>query len=516
MGAPFELLDIDIIYALAIGSFFLVSLIWASLCWRWTSINLPYPPGPPDKGLLSGNLRDIPVAQAWHTYMEWGKKYGDILHYRVYDKHTIILNSFEDNVELLEKRSGIYSDRPYMPMLELMGWVSYGTGLMPYGPKWRSHRRMYQQFLKAGTSSRFRPTQTRKTLDFLYGLLTTPDNFINHYRTLAAAIIMSTMYGYDVAPKEDYFVGLAERAINRLSASAPPDASLFFTFPILRYLPSWFPGTQFKQFALEGKKWAHEMRDVPLGFVQKQMKEETAPHCVSADLLETCQSKEEMDVIAGVVLTSYADTTVSLLGTFFLAMALFPDAQRRAKLEIDTVIGSERLIVHDDRPSLPYVEALYREAMRWRPVTPLSIFHACSSDDVYKGFYIPKGATVMSNIWAIAHDSKRYPDPDIFDPGRFLDENGELNNDDVGYAFGFGRRICPGRYMASATVWLAIATTLQNFDIQKTRNSKGDEIPISGEYCDGLISHPLPFECSITPRFMEARNMILEAVGKLP
>lgn len=82
---------------------------------------------------------------------------------------------------------------------------------------------------------------------------------------------MSTMYGYDVAPKEDYFVGLAERAVSRLSASAPPDASLFFTFPILRHLPSWFPGTQFKQFALEGKKWVHEMRDIPLGFVQKQI-----------------------------------------------------------------------------------------------------------------------------------------------------------------------------------------------------------------------------------------------------
>ena len=81
---------------------------------------------------------------------------------------------------------------------------------------------------------------------------------------------MSTMYGYNVAPKDDYFVGLAERALKRLSASAL-DASLLSTFPFLHYLPSWFPGTILKQFALEGKKWAHEMRDVPLGFVQKQI-----------------------------------------------------------------------------------------------------------------------------------------------------------------------------------------------------------------------------------------------------
>ena len=72
-------------------------------------------------------------------------------------------------------------------------------------------------------------------------------------------------------------------------------------------------------------------------------------------------------------------------------MTLFPDAQRKAKEEVDTIIGLERLISYDDRLSLPYVEALYREVMRWRPVLPLSVFHARSSDDVYKGFYIPKG-----------------------------------------------------------------------------------------------------------------------------
>lgn len=73
MGGPFELHGI--LYTLALSSF-LVSLTWAFLCWRWNSTKLPYPPGPPEKGSLSGNLRDIPVGKAWHTYTEWGKKYG--------------------------------------------------------------------------------------------------------------------------------------------------------------------------------------------------------------------------------------------------------------------------------------------------------------------------------------------------------------------------------------------------------------------------------------------------------
>ena len=82
---------------------------------------------------------------------------------------------------------------------------------------------------------------------------------------------MSAIYGYDVEPKGDYFVDLAERALKRLSDSGLPDASLFFSFPILRHLPSWFPGTQFKKLVLEGKKWAYEMRNIPLGSVQRQL-----------------------------------------------------------------------------------------------------------------------------------------------------------------------------------------------------------------------------------------------------
>ena len=73
-------------------------------------------------------------------------------------------------------------------------------------------------------------------------------------------------------------------------------------------------------------------------------------------------------------------------------MALFPDTQRRARKEIDSIVGSERLIDYDDRGSLPYVEALYREVLRWRPVAPLSLDHSSLSEDIYKGYYIPNGA----------------------------------------------------------------------------------------------------------------------------
>lgn len=79
MGASFEFFGI--LYTLALGSLLTVSFVWASLSWRRSSIKLPHPPGPPEKGFLSGNLRDIPPAEAWLSYVEWGKKYGTfVLH----------------------------------------------------------------------------------------------------------------------------------------------------------------------------------------------------------------------------------------------------------------------------------------------------------------------------------------------------------------------------------------------------------------------------------------------------
>ncbi|KAJ6512881.1 cytochrome P450 [Mycena sanguinolenta] len=75
--------------------------------------------------------------------------------------------------------------------------------------------------------------------------------------------------------------------------------------------------------------------------------------------------------VAGTAYAAGADTvTVSSLASFFLAMALHPEIQKKAQAEIDTVIGITRLPEFEDRPSLPYVEALYREIMRWKPVGP--------------------------------------------------------------------------------------------------------------------------------------------------
>jgi len=220
-------------------------------------------------------------------------------------------------------------------------------------------------------------------------------------------------------------------------------------------------------------------------------------------------------MIKRVAATAYAagaDTTVSSMLSFFLVMALFPGAQTKAQEEIDRVVGTERLPNFEDRTTLPYVEALYRELMRWAPVVPLNTAHSTTEDDIYKGYYIPKGSTIFANTWAMTRDENKYPDPESFNPNRFLDGNGQLNDDDTVLTFGYGRRICPGRHMASSSTWLIIVSVLSTFDIRKKIEGNGLEIPIEGKYSGGLIRYPLPFECSITPRRENVAKLIREEV----
>ncbi|KAF7357537.1 O-methylsterigmatocystin oxidoreductase [Mycena sanguinolenta] len=280
-------------------------------------------------------------------------------------------------------------------------------------------------------------------------------------------------------------------------------------FPFSDTSPSWVPGAGFQRYATETRQIIKEMQEVPLNFVKQNMRDGIDSTSVVAKLLAA--NRHDEAAIQAVAATAYAggaDTSVSSLASFCLAMALYPEIQKKAQTEIDTIIGTDRLPEFEDRPSLPYVEALYREVMRWRPVLPLSLAHASTEDDVYNGYFIPKGTTVIANVWAMTRNESIYHEPDRFDPGRFFTTDGQLNEDDTVLTFGFGRRICAGRHHADATIWATIVSVLSTFNIEKAKDATGKEINIDPKYSDGLISHPEPFACSITPRSEMAKTLV--------
>ncbi|KAF8880418.1 cytochrome P450 [Infundibulicybe gibba] len=496
----------------------LAALAVAYICRRYLRSKsgrgrLPFPPGPKPR-LLVGNASIFQREKVAHvcewakpTKVCWRRSPREAL-----GEHIIILNSLSDAVEIMEKRSSIYSSRPFVPMFELMD--NNATSLLPYGDLWQSHRRIFQQSFRKDAAVLYEPIQKDKVRQMLRGLLEDPDNLHMHTRTLAAAIILSIVYGHNISTMNDRFVLIAEEVASRAVKAMLPGATLVNTIPALRHIPPWFPGVRFHQMAQKVRSLIHEMENATFDMVRKHMRDGTGEPSLLRSLLETNDadggSIEHEAILKNVSVSAYgagADTTASSVGTFFYAMATNPGAQRKAQEEIDAVIGNDRLPELRDRPSLPYVEAVYREVMRWRPVLPLGFPHTSTDDDVYKGFSIPKGSTIIPNIWAMTHDEKVYKDPDSFQPERYF-EDGKLNNDDTVLAFGFGRRACVGRHLASSSVWLAMASVLATLNIGKAKDAQGSDIEIEGKYSDGLVSHPDPFPCSVTPRSLKSHELI--------
>ncbi|KAF9260092.1 cytochrome P450 [Marasmius fiardii PR-910] len=256
-------------------------------------------------------------------------------------------------------------------------------------------------------------------------------------------------------------------------------------------MPVWLPGAGFRRKAQTWKKYSEELRDLPWEWHMRSINQGTGePSFVTRHLEKLSSSMEDNErqameeVIrncAGISFVAGADTTVSAILSFILNMARHPEIQSRAQAEVDTL---GRLPEFSDMENLPYVEAVIAETLRLNPVTPLGVAHSALMDDVYEGMWIPKGSTVVGNAWAILHDEEVYgPDPMTFNPDRFMRKvgNEELPPHPKNFGFGFGRRICPGRYLALNSIWIAAVHLLATFII--TRD--GEDIEVL--YHDGHI-----------------------------
>ena len=169
-------------------------------------------------------------------------------------------------------------------------------------------------------------------------------------------------------------------------------------------------------------------------------------------------------------------------------MIAHPEIQKRAQDELDAVVGRSRIPTFADAPNLPYIQAMIKECLRWRPALPLNIPHATTEDDWYEGMFIPKGTMCLVNLFHCHQDPEYYgPDAASFNPERFLDEHGVLiqgpaeTRDDGHGTFGFGRRACAGKHAANDSLFIGMATVLWAARLEHARDGSGKEIPIDTE-----------------------------------
>ncbi|KAI8628042.1 cytochrome P450 oxidoreductase OrdA-like protein [Xylariaceae sp. FL1651] len=471
----------------------------------------PLPPGP--KGLpLVGNVADLPSGRIpeWEHWLRHRDLYGPISSVTALGTTIIILHSQELALALLEKRSSIYSSRTRLVFGgEMVGWGNT-LPLQQYGKRFRAMRKAIHTMIGTQSAiSAYFPLQETEVHRFLFRVLKHPDGLLAHIRTEAGAIILTMTYGYTINPhKPDPLVQLADTTLEQFSASTVAGRWLVDVIPALRYIPDWMPGAGFKRTAKNWRAKLIEITETPIRFTEKLMAEGNCRKSYVTDFYK--DTGENLSLEQNYILKW---TAISLYGggadtTFFLAMTLYPEVQRKAQEEIDSVTGSFRLPTFSDREKLPYVEAIVTETWRWHPVAPMGVAHAASVDDSINGYHIPKGSIIIPNIWWFTHDPAVYPNPLIFNPSRYLGPNPAP--DPRNYVFGYGRRICPGRYLADSSVWLTVAQSLAVFVVGKGLDNSGREIEPAVLFTPGVISHPEPFHATINPRSPKHEALILE------
>ncbi|KAL3494856.1 cytochrome P450 [Aspergillus germanicus] len=477
---------------------------------RWSRSRKPpggtkVPPCPKNGLPIVGHAFQIPPFHSWLKFKTWTDELGPIVGFRIFGRENIVISN--------------YLSCNLRPLL------------LEYNDRWRRGRKLMHRLTMASAATSYQPMQLLESTRMLYDLLRDPSQYELWFHRYASGLIFRIGYGKAIRTgKEEHAQRILE-VVHTVEHIASPGSYLVDSLTFLKYLPEWMA-----PFKREGRR-LHEselnlfrtlVRDV-----QAEVEQEAragamvpAPPCFARTWLESKDSfgltEDEAAYVLGTLFEAGSGTTAAAMMSFILAMVLFPKWQQAMCEELDRTVGGSRMPDFKDIPNLPVCRAVIKEVLRWRPVTAGGVPHQLVVDDVYNGYFFPKGTTVHANQWAIHRDPELYPDPETFNPDRWLnpiyptyreplDKYPCLQNFS---AFGFGRRICPGMNIAENSLHLLPARVIWACKISKRTGPDGVEItPSLYDYTSGFNTQPRPFEFDLVARSEEKRAAVEAAFG---
>ncbi|KDQ58235.1 hypothetical protein JAAARDRAFT_129298 [Jaapia argillacea MUCL 33604] len=484
------------------------------------------PPTPGNKRPLPfvGNKLDIPKEKSWMKFREWNEAYGPILTVWNGSTPTMLIGDPEIAVELMEKRSTKYSSRPRFVVAGDLLTENRTILFASYGERWRAYRKALHLATMPKSVDSYRPIMEMEGKVLAEQLISDPAGWYDHssFRYTASSVVAAG-YGRRILDiHTDSAYQKLTKNIEFLIRVNVPGAQWHETFPALRFLPSFL--NPIKKAALYYRYQGRENSAALMDEVRKKMAAGVAPHSYAKQLLENREKYADLDDVEfngqpGSLFGAGVDTTSATLQSLVLALILNPEVQERVGEELDRVVGSQRSPVWEDEANLPYVQAVIKEILRWRPVAILGgTPHASTEDDVLewegKQYFIPKGSIILGNLWSIHMNPKTYEDPEAFRPERFLNNRQYTGTGTKGHSsFGWGRRVCPGAYFAERSLFITASRLMWGFKFGKAtdpRTGSVVEVDASMEtgYTSGFNCRPKPFICAIVPRSEEIRETV--------
>ncbi|GFP96688.1 cytochrome p450 81d11 [Phtheirospermum japonicum] len=432
---------------------------------------LKLPPSPTPSIPLLGHLHLLKFP-LHRTYQKLADKLGSpIFSLRLGSRRLMVVVSSPEIVdECFTKNDIVLANRPRLIIGKYIGYNYTSLVGSAYGDHWRNLRRLTTiEVFSAARLNAFqsiRHDEIKLLLKQLYEKsyrdfakvelrsLLSEMTFNNIMRMVAGKRYFGNEKDNDEEAK--HFRELIQEVFKYGGVSNPADF-----FPLLRWID--YKGFEKNLARLSGQMDAFLQR-----LIDEQRRKKGTNTMIDHLLsLQGTEPEYYSDVtIKGIILMLLAGTDTSAVTIEWAMSALLnnPEKLHKAKIEIDNLIGKDRLINEFDLSKLPYLQNIISETFRLFPAAPLLVPHEASNDCTIGGYDIPRGTILIVNAWAIHRDPRIWDDPTSFNPERF--EAGEVGPTKL-IPFGLGRRSCPGMGLANRVVGLTLGSLIQCFEWQR-------------------------------------------------
>ncbi|ORY05703.1 putative O-methylsterigmatocystin oxidoreductase [Clohesyomyces aquaticus] len=514
-------------------------LLLSALIFYYTQRSTKRPPkglisAPGPKGLpLLGNTHQL--SNHPHRQIQaWARQFGEVYKIRLGWNDWYMLCSPSSVRDIIDRQSVNSSSRAPMPVANeaLSGGMRFL--FMEYGEKWRRLRGISHRWLTPKASATFMPSQEFEGKMLVEEVLRGAEEKAKEggrgnekayqaVRRYTVSVIMTSTYGKRIPEWECEEVREIYGIMNDFSRVAAPGAYLADTIPPLgRLLPKqlqWWRPSLKPLFDRQAKLWMSLWSGL-----KTQMETGHAPECfvkqvISSDYASHGVSELQAAFLAGSLIEAGSETTSAGINTALLYLSAHPSVLQKAYNELRTVVPASRSPTFADEEKLPYVRAIVKETMRIRPVTNIGTPHYTTAPIIYKNIFIPSGSIVAIQQYAIHYLPSLFPDPETFNPDRYLAfpekagfyaAGGAEQRDH--WSFGGGRRVCSGLHLAENSMFIVLAKLIWAFDIGPPVDELGREVGVdlSDEAFEaGGNTVPKPFRARYVVRSEEVRRTIL-------
>ena len=476
----------------------ILAVILVTLVINRFTANRNLPPGPFPFPII-GNAHKLAADSRHLDLMELEKQYGKVFRLYLGSKLVVVASGASAIKEVLVTKSAEFAGRPSLYSSEIFS-EGKAIGFVDYSPEWRLHRKVAASAIKTYNTGKVKEFGIRDEFDLLLKRVRSrngrPHEITKDIRLAVMNVICALVFGSRYELDDPEFTKFME--INDTITSMVSAGSVVDVFPWLGFIP-------FK--SIQNLKEKCSERNEIISKIYRQHVDAWRvdnPQDLTDTLLKTKKQAEDEDssikgfltdqhliMTMSEVFLAGMETTASTLCWALMYLIHNPVAQQRLHQELDQVIGSDRLPELEDKKNLPYLEATITETLRLSSIGPLSVPHKSTVDTTLQGYSIPKGTTVLTNLWSLHHDPEIWDDPDAFRPERFLDEEGNFvpPKADRFLPFSAGRRVCLGESLARIELFLVLARLLHSF---KFENPTSCDLP-SLEPVTGLVLMPRPF-----------------------